>query len=655
MTFNKVIHIFRNPRFIKKYLVKYGNAHMRKIFYFISSKFNVNIRKYFLKNINVICGVSRNESLLNFVRTHYRNTFLCNDFDSVIDILKSDRDFVNQVLAMAGEVINNKFYILYDYHSNMREDISPHYKWFIDYRTGYEYKSSFYLDTRKNNNVKGVDIKHIWETARMQYLFAPALAYRLTGDEMYAIKVKDILSDFINQNKKDIGPNWSPSMEVGIRLANIILSVELIIQSDCFDEQFVRLMVCAVYEHRQSILQNEENITRTSNHYLGGLLGLAACSAFLPFLKENDKIFSYVCDSLNRELDVQILDDGGDYEGSSSYHRLVGELLGFTILACRNAGFSLDTQHLMKYRKMGFFTDNLMHNNGFVPQIGDNDCGRVFQLLAEDALDHRFFSNLCSGLVDGTYFDDLYVNHLLIFLGNNLTKHTSGRFIPTTWYASDSGIARIRNKNFDIIVYAIDAQKVGMGGHTHNDALSFELWVDEAPFFVDAGTYCYTSNPELRNRFRSVFSHNSICVDETEPRGFIENFLFGWNGKYTSKLMLEDENIISGVADYSLQNIHIKRYFNLESFNLVIMDDIVGEFSTISSRFILHPSVQIEREEKKIIIYNEATRIMLSGTWNFEIEHGYYSDKYDRVIETNCMKINSRMKKNILRIEYVRL
>jgi uncharacterized heparinase superfamily protein len=68
-------------------------------------------------------------------------------------------------------------------------------------------------------------------------------------------------------------------------------------------------------------------------------------------------------------------------------------------------------------------------------------------------------------------------------------------------------------------VMVIDAGEIGMrgiGGHGHNDVLSFELWAAGSPLLVDSGTYTYTADPAARNALRATAAHNSLRVDGQE-------------------------------------------------------------------------------------------------------------------------------------------
>jgi hypothetical protein len=56
-----------------------------------------------------------------------------------------------------------------------------------------------------------------------------------------------------------------------------------------------------------------------------------------------------------------------------------------------------------------------------------------------------------------------------------------------------------------------------VGGHAHNDQLSFELSLGGTRLVVDPGTYVYTPLPAERNRFRSTVMQNTLAVPGGEP------------------------------------------------------------------------------------------------------------------------------------------
>ena len=63
-----------------------------------------------------------------------------------------------------------------------------------------------------------------------------------------------------------------------------------------------------------------------SNHYLSDIVGLLFIAAYLPPTAETDAWLAFATNELVGETERQFHRDGGHYEGSTSYHRLSGEL-----------------------------------------------------------------------------------------------------------------------------------------------------------------------------------------------------------------------------------------------------------------------------------------------------------------------------------------
>jgi uncharacterized heparinase superfamily protein len=68
----------------------------------------------------------------------------------------------------------------------------------------------------------------------------------------------------------------------------------------------------------------------------------------------------------------------------------------------------------------------------------------------------------------------------------------------------------------DEVLCLVDAGPLGFlstASHGHADALAFTLTVGGRPVVVDAGTYCYHSDPQWRDYFRGTAAHNTVLVD----------------------------------------------------------------------------------------------------------------------------------------------
>ena len=90
----------------------------------------------------------------------------------------------------------------------------------------------------------------------------------------------------------------------------------------------------------------------------------------------------------------------------------------------------------------------------------------------------------------------------------------------------DGGLYVLRAEGIYAIARAGDTGMRGLGGHAHNDQLSFELSGFGRPLIIDPGAYLYTAAPEERNRFRSTAFHSTLQIDDAEQNDLGSTYLF---------------------------------------------------------------------------------------------------------------------------------
>ena len=165
---------------------------------------------------------------------------------------------------------------------------------------------------------------------------------------------------------------------------------------------------------------------------------------------------------------------------------------------------------------------------GTIPQIGDNDDGRLLILSGYpdwDRHDHRYLLGLGAVIFDrgdykiacGECPEEVFwlYGEKGVKKFNNIIPDKSpieSRAFP------DAGLYVIRNderKDYALIK-AGNPLSIAPRAHCHNDSLGIELWLKGNPVLVDPGTYCYTSDINDRNYFRSTKAHNTMMVDNQE-------------------------------------------------------------------------------------------------------------------------------------------
>ena len=309
------------------------------------------------------------------------------------------------------------------------QHIDPDYKpidWQLDFKSGFRWSERQYSKKIKFGDKLGADVKVPWELARMQHL--PQLAWaclslELTDGEKYRIQheYKNQVLDFIATNPPGFGVNWVCPMDIAIRAANWVLAWDLFHAGhEKFPQHFETLLTQSIYEHGLYVINNLEWSPNRANHYLANIAGLAFIAAYLPSDEETDTWLAFAVQELVVEVDRQFGKDGGNFEGSTAYHRLSAEMVYYATalllglpkerlkkLQCYNQtlfktqrtnprlqvaplplyrlpneeGDSLFPQeYLQTLERMAEFIMDITKPDGRILQIGDNDSGRFFKL-----------------------------------------------------------------------------------------------------------------------------------------------------------------------------------------------------------------------------------------------------------------------------------
>lgn len=574
----------------------------------------------------------------------------------------------------------------YKYEMNVQapQSIADEYEpidWQKDYKSGYRWSEKTWYKNQPLGHKLGVDIKVPWELARFQHL--PQLAIFAIADaslkEQNINEFKHQVLDFIVNNPPRMGVTWVCTMDVGIRVANMLVAYDIFYQIDdtgILDRDFRQDFSNSVYEHGVHIVNNLEfHGDKSSNHYLSDIAGLLFVASYLESTDEVNTWLAFAIQELVWCMKTQFYEDGGNFESSTSYHRLSGELIAYStalvlglkqekikalqhysheewkvnpcLLSLDQQAFSIDVLNFTiclpqwysdRLFKAGRFTVDITKPSGEIPQIGDNDSGRFLKLSPngmfimneeaeekyfnlkgynkliekyvqknglywdENLLDHSTFISALAGL----YAEDTFENSVLLeksliasmakrkFILKDKayaktvisdTPSETLQYSNETIYKShfkfenlkqisypDSGIYIFKAANLYLSICATPLGQNGNGGHTHNDKLSYELWLDGEDITKDPGTYLYTALPERRNEFRSIKAHNVPIINDLEQNNWLEGKygLFTINNEVVLNNLQIEKNFIELLLKY--KNNIITRSFTISSEKISIVD-----------------------------------------------------------------------------------
>jgi len=384
---------------------------------------------------------------------------------------------------------------------------------------------------------RGLDVKMAWELGRGSHwvalgcgaVVAPGQASRFA--EAFAASVRD----FVAANPVGRGAQWASPMEVALRAvclsqAHGLLAGNRALADPGFALDLARLVVAS----GRFVLANlEDGQAVPNNHLVADWLGLLACALFLPEWPEAARWRELARSGLARELQAQTHPDGTSFEGSVPYHRLALEMFTAGALLCRAGRLPLGGAYRRRLAAMYQATRALLSCDGALPQIGDNDSGRVVLFRERAPLDGGYLLPLGAAVLGDpalrTRPGAADAEEVLWLCGPaalaRLAQAPSG---PPPGSASfpDGGFHVLRRGSLEAAISCGGNGQRGIGGHSHNDKLALELRVGGELVIADPGTFCYTGDPVQRNLFRSTRAHATVTVDGQEQSPFLPGRLF---------------------------------------------------------------------------------------------------------------------------------
>ena len=641
-------------------IIKFFFYKIKNIILSIFGKIYINLLKneitdeYFFKKIwDHNYKVKNLDELNKYFINRKKPTFFINlSLKNDIVYRNSVSNIQDKIIFEANRICNHVFNILGSGDVNLGKSID----WHCDFKTSYKWNPKKYYKGIEIPYGKA-DIKIPWELSRFQHLFILGEAYWLTNDEGYTKEFVNQITDWIDKNKPGFGVNWHCTMDVAIRSCNWILGYYYFKKSSEITSEFLFKYLKSLYQHGKHIAKNlEYSKNLTTNHYLADITGLIYLGVMFPEFKESGNWVKLGIEELIKEMEKQVYPDGCSFEASTCYHRLALELLFFSTLIVvindddfERVNFEKITRKIFgdkyteKLYKMFDVVAYLLKPNGKMPQIGDNDSGRFFNLFPRKIQDMRYLLALGAVFFKEQkwkikeFFDtDEDIAESLIIYGkkgreiwdslewNFLKNIESKAFSDVGWYV-------MRNdKNYCVISCGPNGQN-GYGGHCHCDKLSFVLCKEGRDVIVDSGTYVYTSNPEWRNKFRSTAYHNTIKIDGKEQNRFNKKRLFQMDNNVVPKCLKWETDskvdIFIGEHygyDYSRQPVVHQRkiQFYKKEGKLKIIDRLKGTGNHyLEWNFILSPDF---KQQLKI----NSDKLQLKR------DSGFYSPEYGIVAKT---------------------
>ena len=496
---------------------------------------------------------------------------------------------------------------------------------------------SYSLEYKQRDDIG--DARTNWELNRHFQFALLAKNYAASKDKKYLDELLELFDDWNKKNPFLWGISWTSVMEVAIRCSNWCYTYCFLADADV-PQAFLEALRIGILNMTDYITNHYSRYSSANNHLIVEAYAIGQTGVLCGYKPWID----LAVEVLTRELPLQNYSDGINKELSLHYQSFYMEAMGLMMRLLRKNGIEIPSTWNPMLDKMCTYIANCMGDYGEVVVFGDDDDGKILDL--QGGLNHyRYVLGLFSLMMNKQYtnLDRIDCENLRWLFDEaewNQTRKKPLYCPPLSVCYREGGNTIFRSEDRRILI-GIDHAALGFGSiaaHGHADALSFQMFVDGKPVFVDPGTYIYHCDLESRNAFRKTENHNTVCINAKDQSEILGAFL--WGRKAECELLEyseETDKVLVKASHNGFQPaIHTRAFIFNKEDELIIQD----EFETGGNKdihFLIAPNAHIEILDNEICIRIDSHKIKMifSGDeLSIQKKQQEYSSSYGNKVET---------------------
>lgn len=449
------------------------------------------------------------------------------------------------------------------------------------------------------NNEQDCGFPPDWKSKEIPLLWEFNLHYFNYGYLLDTDDFESICLDWIKNNPVGIGTGWH-AYPLSLRIVNWI-------KLNPANENIIK----SIYRQASYLYRNLE-FYFPGNHYLENAKALFFAAVYFNGIGESQKWMDKSISIFNKELPVQVLNDGGYFERSTMYHSI------------------------------------MLH--GFLDMFNICDEKRDISGQLKEIIEKMIQFQVSATHPDGS-----------IALFNDSTVEIAPQTGALLEYASGLGITVPENKNLfpstgyyifrDSEIYLmVDGGPIGpdyLPAHAHADIFSYELSAFGEKIITDSGVFEYKSG-DNRKYCRSTSAHNTVAIDGVDQAECWDSFRVArrFNPINVKCESTANHFNFSGEFDgYSkLIGNSIKHIRRIEFSDkiLSVTDTISGKGKHTVSDFIhFSPNCEIIKSDDlnyKLVVNGKELRIQFESIVPKIIETEYFPE-FGKRIKRKCLLI----------------
>lgn len=480
---------------------------------------------------------------------------------------------------------------------------------------------------------------------RHKYWIDLGKAYLLTGNEKYAKGfVKQVTHWIANNPLDDSLKNYSwRRIEAGIRCENWIKSFEYVKKSKSITPAFLSKFLESLYQQGVYINSAFSGFSQTSNWGVLEYQGLFNLSLFLDDFKIAPQWQTDAIDKLTTCINLQILEDGTQWEQSPMYHNEVFHCYMNVNLLSQQKGIKLPEVLVKKTKEMAYANVKWQKPNYHQPLLGDSDDTDLRGLLTlaasifnDPVLKSRAFNTLD--------YETLFITGME---NNKIYENIPSKFPDfLSAYQQSSGDFYMRSSwEADATYTSFHLKKLGCG-HGHDNLLHFTIFANGRDYLIDGGRFSYVDN-EWREFFKNNKSHNTLGVDDLTNSIYKDSWLNTFEarsqGVYTKITTDFDYAEAENTAYKRLADpVFIKRrMLYLKPDVWLVFDSFSANGNHAYAQYFNFPNknIQIENEGLTTTYADSNLRIQPIKASEIKLSDAWWSSEYNLKEETKRAEI----------------
>ena len=483
-----------------------------------------------------------------------------------------------------------------------------------------------------------------WQLHRHKWFTPMGKAYRVSGDEKYAEEWAKQYIDWIKKNPlvkidkseyemaddklkgdaENVRFAWRP-LEVSNRLQDQTSQFQLFLPSPSFTPEFLTEFLVNYHKHAVHILGNYSD---QGNHLLFEAQRMIYAGAFFPEFKDAQTWRKSGIDILNREINVQVYPDGGQFELDPHYHLAAINIFCKALRIADMNGFrgEFPQSYLDTVENMIVFYMNVSFPDYTNPCFSDAKLTTKREMIKNYKDWHKLFPENKAILYFAT---EGKKGELPAYLSKGFLK--SGFFVFRNSWGTDAA---------QMVV------KAGPKGfwHCQPDNGTFELWFNGKKLFADSGSYVYAGKGEVmewRNWFRQTRVHNTLTLNDKNLET-TESVTKLWQPEGDVQVLVTENPGYKNLK-------HRRSVFFVDNAYFVIVDEAVGNAKGVVNLHFQMPKGKVanSREDMTFVTqFENGSNMKLQcfgpDGMTMKKEEGWLSTAYRKKVKRMNVSFNVR-------------